>query len=134
MLRSGGGARSPSPPALNRSPGERACDAQRKSAAITAAVLYDTGLDRILPSTSMSQSAHTIAIDAALAGDWDRAHEIVQEMGDPLACWIHAILHKIEGDSGNSCYWYARSSGRRYSDFADPKAELEAVRAAAVDL
>jgi hypothetical protein len=39
------------------------------------------------------------------------------------------VLHKIEGDAGNSRYWYGRSGGRRYEDFADPRAELEAVRA-----
>jgi hypothetical protein len=79
----------------------------------------------------MSESNHTVAIDAALAGDWERAHQIVQAMDDPLACWIHAILHKIEGDRANSRYWYGRSAGRSYPDFADPTAELEAARAAA---
>jgi hypothetical protein len=74
---------------------------------------------------------HRSAIEAALAGDWDRAHRIVQEMDDPLACWVHAILHKMEGDAGNSRYWYARSGGRRYEDFADPQAELRAALEAA---
>ena len=74
---------------------------------------------------------HRTAIEAALAGDWDQAHRIVQELEDPLACWVHAILHKMEGDAGNSRYWYARSGGRSYGDFADPRAELrEALKAA----
>lgn len=94
---------------------------------------YDTAIDRILSSRPMSPSSHIVALDAALAGDWERAHEIVQAMADPLACWIHAILHKIEGDSANSRYWYARSAGRGYADFADARAELEAARAAAVE-
>lgn len=64
------------------------------------------------------------AIFAALADDWERAHVIVQELSDPLACWIHAILHKIEGDAGNSRYWYARAAGRRYEDFSDARTEL----------
>ncbi len=68
------------------------------------------------------------AIDRALAGDWEGAHRIVQDFDDPIACWIHAILHKIEGDAGNSRYWYARSGGRRYEDMADARAELDAVR------
>jgi hypothetical protein len=68
------------------------------------------------------------AIDSALAGDWDRAHKIVQQdETDPLACWIHAVLHKIEGDAGNSRYWYARTA-HKYSDFADPGKELAAIR------
>jgi len=68
------------------------------------------------------------AIDAALAGKWDRAHAIVQQAeSDPLACWIHAVLHKIEGDAGNSRYWYARTT-HSYGDFTDPQQELAAIR------
>lgn len=69
------------------------------------------------------------AVEAALAGDWQDAHRIVQlDETDPLACWIHAILHKIEGDAWNSRYWYARTA-RAFGDCDDPKAELAAVRA-----
>lgn len=68
------------------------------------------------------------AVDAALAGDWHGAHRIVQEdETDPLACWIHAVLHKIEGDDWNSRYWYARTN-HAFGDYANPRAELEAVR------
>ena len=69
------------------------------------------------------------AVDAALANDWHQAHQIVQKYDDPLACWIHAVLHKIEGDAGNSRYWYARTD-KKYGDYADPKVELEAIRRA----
>jgi len=68
------------------------------------------------------------AIDAAIAGDWDRAHKIVQrEETDPHACWVHAVLHKIEGDAGNSRYWYARSA-HSYDEYTDAREELIAVR------
>jgi hypothetical protein len=68
------------------------------------------------------------AIDAALAGDWDRAHKTVQQdEDDPIACWIHAVLHKIEGDAGNSRYWYSRST-HSYGEFADPRQELAAIK------
>jgi hypothetical protein len=68
------------------------------------------------------------AIDAALAGDWQRAHETVQQdRNGPLACWIHAVLHKIEGDASNSRYWYSRSS-HSYDEFADAKLELAAIK------
>ncbi len=77
----------------------------------------------------MNRPLHRSALDAALAGNWRQAHEIVQALDDPLACWIHAILHKIEGDAGNARYWYARSGGRAYADFAEPRDELEAVLA-----
>jgi len=68
------------------------------------------------------------AIDAALDGDWGRAHRIVQrDESDPLACWIHAVLHKIEGDAWNSRYWYSRSE-RHYDEFTDPRRELAVIR------
>jgi hypothetical protein len=49
------------------------------------------------------------AVDLALAGQWHRAHETVQAIEDRSAYWIHAVLHKIEGDSDNSHFWYARA-------------------------
>ena len=72
----------------------------------------------------------TKAVDVALAGDWDGAHKIVQEdEEDANACWLHAVLHKIEGDEANSRYWYRRS-GHAYEAYADAKAELAAIKAA----
>jgi len=67
------------------------------------------------------------AVDAALAGEWDIAHRIVQEYDDPMACWIHAVLHKIEGDAWNSRYWYRRTQAE-YEDFADADLELRHIR------
>ena len=50
------------------------------------------------------------ATERALAGDWEGAHKIVQVYEtDTTACWIHACLHKLEPDEGNSRYWYRRS-------------------------
>ena len=69
------------------------------------------------------------AVDLALAGDWDAAHEIAQQgEADPTSCWIHAVLHKIEGDAANARYWYRRA-GQAYEAYADPKAELAAIKA-----
>lgn len=68
------------------------------------------------------------AIDLALGGDWEAAHAIVQrDEADPTAAWIHAVLHKIEGDAGNARYWYRRA-GRLDRVDADPAAELAALR------
>ena len=77
----------------------------------------------------MSQYHHD-AVTAALANDWHGAHNIVQQYDDPLACWIHAVLHKIEGNAENSRYWYARTT-HDYADFADPRVELAAIKQAA---
>ena len=43
-------------------------------------------------------------------GKWDRAHEIVQRMNTTDAMWVHAYLHREEGDLSNSRYWYSRIS------------------------
>lgn len=67
-----------------------------------------------------------IAVEAALNDEWDRSHKIVQEYGDPVACWIHAVLHKIEGDAWNSRYWYARTT-HQYEEYGDPREELRAI-------
>ena len=69
------------------------------------------------------------ACDLALADDWAEAHAIVQsDEEDPVSCWIHAVLHKIEGDTSNARYWY-RQAGQFYESYADPKAELSAIKA-----
>jgi hypothetical protein len=70
------------------------------------------------------------AVDLALDGKWQDAHAIVQaHEDDPTACWVHAVLHKIEGDQDNSRYWYRRSS-QAYEAYSDPRAELAAIKAA----
>lgn len=63
------------------------------------------------------------AVNLSLSGDWNAAHQIVQEYKDPIAYWIHAVLHKIEGDEFNSRYWYAKTSAE-YEDFHSVKDEL----------
>jgi hypothetical protein len=42
-------------------------------------------------------------------GDWDRAHRIVQSANDVDSGWVHAYLHRKEGDDSNARYWYRRS-------------------------
>ncbi len=64
------------------------------------------------------------AIELALADKWDEAHKIVQQYEhDSTAAWVHAVLHKIEGDLDNSRYWYGRAGKmERVSD--EPHSEL----------
>ena len=66
------------------------------------------------------------AILLALQDKWNEAHVIVQDLNTPLAQRIHAVLHKIEGDKSNSCYWYNRA-GYSYDDFINPNDELLAI-------
>lgn len=42
-------------------------------------------------------------------GDWDAAHACAQEDGSRDGSWVHAYLHRKEGDPGNAGYWYARA-------------------------
>ncbi|HEX9615461.1 MAG TPA: hypothetical protein VGA55_08130 [Bacteroidota bacterium] len=45
----------------------------------------------------------------AAKGDWDKAHKTVQDDTTPESAWVHAHLHKQEGDISNANYWYAKS-------------------------
>lgn len=67
------------------------------------------------------------AVQFALDGDWERSHQIAQRFNTAMACWIHAVLHKIEGDETNSRYWYARTAGKQFEDFLDATTELKAI-------
>lgn len=40
---------------------------------------------------------------------WDDAHDVVNDLPSSMGSWIHAHLHRIEGDLGNAGYWYARA-------------------------
>jgi hypothetical protein len=42
-------------------------------------------------------------------GDWERAHESAQQDEGPAGSWVHAYLHRKEGDLGNAGYWYRRA-------------------------
>jgi hypothetical protein len=66
------------------------------------------------------------AIQLAQNNDWDGAHQIVQIYSDDTSCWIHAVLHKIEGDEENSRYWY-RKCKTSYEDFLNANEELNAI-------
>ena len=69
------------------------------------------------------------AVELALAKEWEGAHNLVQQYdNDSTAGWVHAVLHKIEGDLGNARYWY-RYSGQMEHVNDEPWAELEIIKA-----
>ncbi len=39
-------------------------------------------------------------------GDWNTAHNLAQSDNSPAGCWVHAHLHRVEGDKSNAAYWY----------------------------
>lgn len=50
------------------------------------------------------------AVWLGLHGEWDAAHELAQAQDDAEGAWVHAWLHRIEGDLGNADYWYRRAN------------------------
>lgn len=71
-----------------------------------------------LPATLM-------ALWHAEKGNWEAAHTLAQSIDNPNGSWIHANLHREEGDTGNARYWYGRA-GRPESkrSVAAERAEL----------
>ena len=45
----------------------------------------------------------------AARDDWDRAHDIAQDMPGADGAWLHAYLHRVEGDAFNAGYWYRKA-------------------------
>ena len=41
--------------------------------------------------------------------EWDKAHRIVMDESGRDAAWVHAYLHRVEGDRGNAEYWYRQA-------------------------
>lgn len=52
-------------------------------------------------------------------GDWKRAHESVQQDEGPAGSWVHAYLHRKEGDASNAGYWYGRAGKPHSKDPLD---------------
>lgn len=46
-------------------------------------------------------------------GDWTKAHDTISEIENKNAAWVHAYLHRKEGDTGNADYWYHRAGKKR---------------------
>jgi hypothetical protein len=46
-------------------------------------------------------------------GDWDKSHTLIQDLTDKNAAWIHAYLHRKEGDIWNADYWYSKAGKKR---------------------
>ena len=72
------------------------------------------------------ENDHAKALWHEIHGNWDKAHKIVQNMSTMQAKWIHAYLHRKEGDIGNSKYWY-RAAGKEYPGNLDYNKELETI-------
>jgi hypothetical protein len=59
------------------------------------------------PPAGLSQAVVALWWDAK--GDWNKAHECAQAQDDKVGAWVHAYLHRKEGDPQNAGYWYRRA-------------------------
>jgi hypothetical protein len=60
-----------------------------------------------LPPERSSELLKALWYDAK--GNWNRAHEVAQEVNTEDGAWVHAYLHRKEGDASNAAYWYYRA-------------------------
>lgn len=68
---------------------------------------FTASLSASAPAPDWPQPLAALWHDAR--GNWEEAHRIVQELDDEDAAWVHAYLHRKEGDSGNARHWYRRA-------------------------
>ena len=59
------------------------------------------------PPASLNHALRALWLDAK--GDWDGAHEAAQADEGWAGNWVHAYLHRKEGEAGNAAYWYRRA-------------------------
>jgi hypothetical protein len=78
---------------------------------------FKASLNLEQPHTGLSVQLKSLWYDGK--GDWHQAHAQVDHLSDRPSAWIHAYLHRKEGDIGNADYWYGRAGKIR------PKVSLE---------
>jgi hypothetical protein len=60
------------------------------------------------PPPGVSLALQSLWHDAK--GDWETAHRCAQAQDDSVGAWVHAYLHRVEGDPANAAYWYRRAN------------------------
>jgi hypothetical protein len=70
---------------------------------------FETALNADAPPPGWSRPLR--ALWHAARGEWDAAHELAQQGDDAAHAWVHAHLHRVEGDLSNAGYWY-RQAGK----------------------
>ena len=74
---------------------------------------FKESLSAAQPLDTTSEYIKALWYDAN--GDWEKAHKLIQDINDTNAAWIHAYLHRKEGDISNADYWYSRAGKNRPS-------------------
>lgn len=73
--------------------------------------VFQQSIKENIPPANISVYLQAMWHDAQ--GDWATAHHLVDHLQDSTACWVHAYLHRKEGDIGNADYWYRRADKKR---------------------
>ncbi len=68
---------------------------------------FKQSLDRDAPPEGLGRAL--AALWHAAKGDWDEAHRLAQAQKDAAGAWVHAYLHRVEGDLSNAEHWYRRA-------------------------
>ena len=74
---------------------------------------FEASLLESVPPEGLSDPLKALWLDAK--GDWERAHACVESLNNQKAAWVHAYLHRKDGDLSNASYWYARAGRSVYS-------------------
>lgn len=70
-------------------------------------VEFKESIQQSAPPSTLSTLLKALWYDAK--GQWDTAHQLAQEVETTHGSWIHAYLHRKEGDLGNAAYWYHKA-------------------------
>jgi len=68
---------------------------------------FQLSQDQSAPPSGLSLALQSLWFDAK--GDWDKAHALAQQDGGSSGDWVHAYLHRKEGNASNARYWYDRA-------------------------
>lgn len=69
---------------------------------------FRESLKQSSPPSQLSNTLQALWFDGK--GDWEAAHNVAQDIHTKEGSWIHAYLHRKEGDHGNASYWYHRAN------------------------
>ena len=86
----------------------------------------------LLPDPPVHVNSLLTALWHDARGDWNAAHNIAQDIHSREGSWIHAYLHRKEGDAGNAAYWYSKA-GRKVSSLTLEQEWDELVTAFLID-
>jgi hypothetical protein len=82
-------------------------------------------LEEFAASDGSAFSGALLALWWDAKGNWEKAHEVAQDVAGADGAWVHGYLHRREGDVGNAAYWYRRA-GRAVAT-GDSRLEWEAI-------